>query len=91
VESVPSVLLNVTLAPPELRLFPLLSFNWIVIVDVLAPFATMVLGDAEIWDVDALAFPAENVTTSASVIATPPRVPVMVEVPTVVVDVNVAV
>ena len=90
-ESVPNVLLNVTVAPPEVRLFPLVSLSWTVIVEVLVTFAVIDEGDAVIVEVDALAVPGTNVTVSLSVMATPPTVPVMTELPAVVDEVSVAV
>jgi hypothetical protein len=90
-ESVPSVLLNVTVAPPEVKLFPLASFNCTVMVEVLVPFAVIEVGEAVMVEVVALAVPGTNVTVSLSVIVTPPTVPVMVDVPAVVEEVKVAV
>jgi hypothetical protein len=60
-------------------------------VDVLVPFAVIEEGEAVIVDVVALAVPGTKVTFSLSVIDTPPTVPVMVDVPAVVAEVNVAV
>jgi hypothetical protein len=60
-------------------------------VDVLVPFAVIDEGEAVIVDVVALAVPVVKLTLSLSVIDTPPTVPVMVDVPAVVTEVNVAV
>jgi hypothetical protein len=60
-------------------------------VDVLVPFAVIEEGEAVIVDVVALAVPVVKLTLSLSVMATPPTVPVMVDVPAVVAEVNVAV
>ena len=89
--SVPSVVDNVTVAPPEVRLLPLLSFNRTVTVDVLVPFAVIDAGAVAIVDADALAVPVVNVTVSVSVMVVPPTVPEMVAVPAVVAEVSVAV
>jgi hypothetical protein len=90
-ERVPSVLLSVTDAPPEVKLFPLASFNWTVMVEVFVPFAVIDVGEAVMVEVNALAVPATNATVSLSVMVTPPTVPVMVDVPAVVEEVKVAV
>ena len=58
---------------------------------MLDPLAVMDVGEAVMVDVAVLAAPGVNATTSLSVIATPPRVPVIVELPAVVEEVNVAV
>jgi hypothetical protein len=84
-ERVPNVLLRVKDAPPVVKLLPFISFSCTVIVEVLVPFATMTLGEAEISEVPALAGPGTKVTTSLSAIATPPTDPLMVDVPAVVV------
>jgi hypothetical protein len=89
-ESVPNVVLSVTVAPPEVKLFPLASFNWTVMVDVLVPLAVIDEGEAVMVDVVALAVPATNATVSLSVMVTPLTVPVRVDVPAVVEEVNVA-
>jgi hypothetical protein len=60
-------------------------------VDVLVPFAVIEEGEAVIVDVVALAVPGTKVRLSVSLIDTPPTVPVMVDVPAVVAEVNVAV
>ena len=60
-------------------------------VDVLVPLAVIDVGEAVIVDVTRLAAPGVNATTSLSVIATPPMVPLMVELPAVIDEVNVAV
>ena len=90
-ESDPSDVFNVTVAPPVVRLFPLISLACTVIVVVLIPFAAMEASSDVIVEVVAEAGPGTKVTTSLSVIATPPSVPVIVAVPVVVEDVKVAV
>ena len=88
---VPDVLASVTVAPPVVRLLPLASFSWTVMVDVLDPSATTDVGEAVMIDVAMLAAPGVKVTTSSSVRATPPTVPVMEEFPAIVEEVRVAV
>jgi len=73
------------------RLLPWISFNWTVMVEVLAPFAVIDVGEAVMVDVAILAVPGLNVITSLSRMATLPTVPVMVEFPAVVEEVKVAV
>ena len=90
-ESVPNVVDNVTVAPPAVRLFPFASLPCTVITVVLVPFAVIEDDAAVMVDVAALIGPATNVTTSLSEIEEPPNVPVIVAVPEVVDDVNVAV
>ena len=60
-------------------------------VEVLVPFAVMEVGEAVMVDVVALATPGTKATTSLSVMATPPTVPVKVEFPVVMDEVKVAV
>jgi hypothetical protein len=91
VESVPSVLLSVTVAPPLVRLFPFASLSCTVIIEVLVPLAVIEDGDAAIKDVAALAAPGTNVTISLSVIGAEATVPVIIDVPAVVGAVSVAV
>ena len=62
-----------------------------MIVEVLDPLATIEVGEAVIVDVATLAAPGVKATTSLSVIATPPNVPVIVELTEVVDEVSVAV
>ncbi len=69
----------------------LASFSCTVTVEVAAPSATIEVGAAVISDVAAAAAPAVNVTVSVSVIAAAFTVPVIVAVPTVAAEVNVAV
>ena len=52
VPSVPWSVASTTVSPPELRLLPFASFSWTVIVDVLAPLATIELGLAVIVEAD---------------------------------------
>lgn len=90
-ERVPDVVDRITVAPPVVRLFPLASFTWIVMVLVLEPLATIVLEDAVIVDVAVLGEPGIKFTISLSVIDGPFNVPVIDATPTVVDDVSVAV
>ncbi len=62
-----------------------------VMVDVLVPLARIEVGEAVMVEVATLAAPGGKATTSSSVIATPLKVPVIVELPEVVEEVNVAV
>jgi hypothetical protein len=67
------------------------SLSWTVIVEVATPSATIEVGTAVIRDVVGSAAPGINVTVAVSVIATAFNVPVIVAVPVVVAEVNVAV
>ena len=87
----PAVVASVIIAPPIVRLFPLMSFTWMVMIEVLVPLATIEEGDAVICVVAVLAAPGVKDTISLSVIADPFICPVMVAVPAVVDDVSVAV
>ena len=89
--SVPEVVDSATVAPPLVRLFPLTSFNWTVTVEVEVPLAVMLEGDAVIVDVVTDAGPGVKATVAVSVIAVPPKVPLTVAVPAVVLEVSVAV
>ena len=60
-----------------------------MIVEVLDPLAVIDVGEAVIVEVAILPAPGVKVTTSLSVMATPPMVPVIVEFPAVVEDVKV--
>lgn len=60
-------------------------------IEVLLPLAVIDAGEATIVEVATLAEPGAKVTTSLSVMATPPMVPVTVEFPAAVEDVKVAV
>ena len=82
---------SVIVPPLDVKLLPEASFSWTVIVVVEVPFATIELEAAEIVDVAALAGPAIKVTVSVSTISVLPSFPVMVAVPTEVLEVNVAV
>jgi hypothetical protein len=82
---------SVTTPPLAVRSLPDASFNWIVIVVVEVPLATIELEAAEIVEVAKLAGPAMKVTVSVSVISELFSLPVMVEVSTIELDVNVAV
>jgi hypothetical protein len=88
--SVPMSVASATASPPAVRLLPFASFTCTTTLDVDAPSATMLVGDAVIVDVAADAVPGVNSTVAVSVIATPLSVPVTVAVPAVVDDVNVA-
>ncbi len=67
------------------------SFSCTLIVEVVAPSAVIDAGAAVISDVVASTAPGVNVTVSVSVIAAAFTVPVIVAVPVVVAEVNVAV
>ena len=88
---VPKSVASVTVSPPVVRLFSLLSFSCTVIVEVATPSAVIEAGTAVIRDVVALATPGVIVTVAVSVIAVVFTVPVTVAVPVVDVEVNVAV
>jgi hypothetical protein len=90
-DSVPNVLLSVTVAPPEVRLFPFTSFSCTIIVVVLVPLAVIDEEEAVINEVEAETAAGTNVITSLSVIDTPATLPVIVQVPAVVDEVRVAV
>lgn len=79
------------LAPPVVKLLPFTSFVWMVTVEVATPSAIIVAGDAEINVVAALAGPAMNVTVLLVVKGAPFTDAVIVAVPVVTGDVNVAV
>ena len=88
--TLPKVVASVTVSPPVVRLFALLSFSCIVMVEVVTPSAVIEAGAAVIRDVVASATPGVRVTVALSVIAVAFTVPVTVVVP-VMVDVSVAV
>ena len=88
--TLPKVVASVTVSPPVVRLFALVSFSCTVIVEVDTPSAVIEAGAAVIRDVVASATPGVRVTVALSVIAVAFTVPVIVAVP-VVVDVSVAV
>ena len=87
---VPKPVASVTVSPPVVRLFPLVSFSCTVMVEVDTPSAVIEAGTAVIRDVVATAPPGVRVTVALSVIAVAFTVPVIVAVPVVVVDVSVA-
>ena len=89
--TLPSVVATTTVAPPVVRLLLLASLSWTVMVEVVAPSAVIDVGDAVINDVPVTAAPGVNVTVALSVIDDAFRVPVIVAVPVVVAEVNVAV
>ena len=87
----PAVVLNATVPPEAVRLLLPASFNWTVIVEVVAPSAVMEAGAAMIVLVAVEAAPTVKSTVALSVMAARSSVPVMVAVPAVVLDVSVAV
>ncbi len=87
----PKSVASVTVSPPSSRLFPLLSFNCTVMVEVDTPSAVIEAGAAVIKDVVPSATPGVKVTVASSVIAAVFTVPVIVAGPKVVVEVKVAV
>ena len=87
----PEVVASVMVAPPVVKLFPLTSFSCTVMVEILVPLAVIDEGEALISEVVVLAAPGVKVTVSLSVIEAPLILPVMVAVPAVVDEVNVAV
>ena len=89
--TLPSVVATTTVAPPEVRLLLLASLSWTVMVEVVAPSAVIVVGEAVINEFPVVAAPGVKVTVALSVIDAAFRVPVTVAVPVVVADVNVAV
>jgi hypothetical protein len=60
----PAVVPSAIVPPLAVRLLPFASFNCTVIVDVLAPFAVIDVGDAVIVDCARLGAPAVNVTVA---------------------------
>ena len=91
VPTLPKVVASVTVSPPVVRLFALLSFSCTVMVEVDTPSAVIEEGAAVIRDVVASARLGVRVTVVLSVIAVAFTVPVIVAVPAVVVEVSVAV
>ena len=89
--TLPRSVARATVSPPLIRLLLFESFSCTVIVEVSTPSATIEVGAAVISDVVASAASGVNVTVSVSVIAAAFTVPVIVAVPTVVAEVNVAV
>jgi hypothetical protein len=87
----PAVVPSATVPPLATRLFPNASFNRVVIVDVLVPFAVIDVGEATIVDCARLAAPGIKATDAVEVIALPFNVPEIVAPPTLVGDVNTAV
>jgi hypothetical protein len=91
-DKVPRDVETVTVEPPVAILFPLISFNCIVMTVEVVPFAIMLEDAAVINEFAALGIPLEtNATVSLSVIAVPPSVPVIVAVAVELVEVKVAV
>ena len=89
--TLPKVVASVTVSPPIVRLFPLLSFSCTVIVEVDTPSAIIEAGAAVIRDVLASAPLGVKVTVAIFVIGVAFIVPKMVAVLAVVVEVSVAV
>ena len=87
--SEPRVVKSATVSPPEVRSLPLASLSWAVIVEVLTPSAVIEVGAALIVEVVRSAGPGTKLTVALSVMATALTVPVAV--PTVVIEVSVAV
>jgi hypothetical protein len=87
---VPAVVPSATIPELAVRLLPFASFNCTVIVDVLAPFAMMDVGDAVIVDCARLAEPAVKLTVAVAVIALPLSVPEIVALPATIGDVSTA-
>jgi hypothetical protein len=86
----PRLVARATAAPPVVRLFPLASLSCTVIVAVLLPLATIDVGNAAMVEVVAEAAPAVKLTVAELEIAVPFKVPVIVAVPVVVLEVRVA-
>ena len=90
--SVPAVVERATVAPPVVSGIPEASRSSTVIVDVLVPFAGIVVGEAVICDVAPDGGPGPTkVTVAVSVIAEPFTVPLTVALPPVDEEVSVAV
>ncbi len=89
--TLPRFVASVTVSPPVVRLFALVSFSCTVMVEVDTPLAVIEEGAAVIREVVASATPGVNVTVALSVIAVAFTVPVIVPVPVIVVEVKVAV
>ena len=89
--SEPSVVANATVSPPTAKLFPFVSRNCTVIVDVEAPSAAIEIGTALIKEVVASAGPGTKLTTALSMIAAAFTVPVTIAVPVDMDEVKVAV
>ena len=90
VPSVPRVVDSVTVSPPVVRLLPITSLSWTVMMEVDVPLAVIELGAAVINEVVAEAAPGIDVTVALSVIATVFTMPVMVAVPMEMAEVSVA-
>ncbi|MNP40230.1 hypothetical protein D3C76_1338550 [compost metagenome] len=89
--TVPKVELIATDAPPPVSAFPCASFSVTVIGVWLVPFAVKKLFATVIVLVAADGAPGKNCTLLAPAITLPPTLALIVAVPTVVGDVNVAV
>jgi hypothetical protein len=89
--AVPKLVATTTVAPPVVRLFPVVSFNCTVTVDVATLFACTDNGETVTWEVDTTGEPGIKCTIAVSVIPTPFNVPEIWASPTVFDDVNVAV
>ncbi len=86
--TLPRFVASVTVSPPVVRLFALVSFSCTVMVEVVTPSAVIEAGAAVIREVVASATPGVRVTVALFVIAAAFTVPVTVAMP-VVVEVNV--
>jgi hypothetical protein len=89
-DSIPALVARATAVPPLVRLFPFASLSWTVIEELLAPFATMEVGEALIVEVPVEAGPGVKVTVAELAIAELFRVPVTFAVPALVDEVSVA-
>ena len=89
--NVPAVVLSVTESPPVVSAFPFASINWISIVAVELPSASMLAVTVDSVEFSSLADPATKLTSALSVMALPLTVPDMVAVATDVELVRVAV
>jgi len=88
--SEPRVVASATVPAPVVRSFEFASFSRTVIAEVLAPFATTVVGLAVTVDVESEAAPGTKSTLAVLVSALPFSVPETVAVPALVEEVSVA-
>ncbi len=91
VSSVPKVVERATVSPPVVRLLPLTSLSWTVMVEVDVPSAVIEAGAAVINEVAAEAAPGVKLTVTVFTIATVFTVPVIEAVPAVAAEVSAAV
>ena len=90
-DSVPSVLLSVTVAPPVVRSLSEASFNCMIIVVIDVPSAVIEVREAVMVEFAALDTPLfTKATVSSSPIDVPANVPVITELPAAVAEVRVA-